>query len=343
MMKAQKTSKVMALILSSAVLAIYGCGGGGGGGEEKTPATLTSSNAPTAAAGTIQALSLNGLSSIAATAAAGIDGKERSVQKGALREILDTTLSLVRNDGNGKLRAAALSGSNVTVNTQCTSGSMAINASWTNQRDTNGDGRTDDFENFSGSITFANCVEGSETFDGSESITVTGWLSAPTGITLTANMTFVDTKGTTTVTDDDNLTFTNLTMSLTGISRDQTTGEVISATMSITGTVSGMESGDPVNLGFDAFTLTFSRDASGETVSISGSLYVPCVGGWVTITTLTPVFTPAGSPCPTSGDIKITSGGNTVEVVFAAGCDVTVTFNGTGGFRNFTGLEGQCS
>lgn len=336
----------MAVIFSSAILAFYGCGGGGSGGgatTEKTPASLTSSNASTAAAGLIQALSLSDVSGIAGTAAAGLDGKESGGKKGPLREILDTTLSLVNNERVVGARAPG-SGSQTTgcagvdgiEGTADDSGTKTVSASWSDKTAT-------DVKDLSGSVTYSNCVEGSTTFNGTASIAFTGWLSAPTGITLTANMTSVDTKGTSTVTDDDNLTLTNLTMSLTGITRNQTTGEIASATMSITGTISGMESGDAVNLGFDALTMTFSSSASGETVSISGSLYVPCVGGWVTITTVTPVFTPAGSSCPDDGDVKIASGGNTVEVVFEAGCNVAVTFNGTAGFRNFTGLKGLCN
>lgn len=351
-METKKASRILAVALSFATLAVYGCGGGGGGGggggEEKTPAPLTSSNAPSAASGAIQAVSLTGLgeglSSIALLSKrlAGTAPAVDSGKKPPLMRIIDIALSSAQAN---KAKKYAAPGSMPQETINCPgpdgidgntddSGTMTMSASWSDMNET-----TYDIKDFNASISSSSCVMGTETLNGTMTFSVGGWLSAPTSMTLSATMTYSDTY------NGDNITMTNFSMTLSDLTVDSVTGEFTTATFTLDGTVSGTSEGDPINLEFDNYSMALTESAEGTSITISGSLKEPCVGGWVTVYTDTSIFVPAAGDCPTAGVVRVVSGTNTVKVEFTSDTHVHVYFNDTHiqEYSSCEDVDGLCS
>lgn len=134
----------------------------------------------------------------------------------------------------------------------------------------------------------------------------------------------------------------NLTMTFSNVAFSG--NELTSATIAITGAVSGSVSGEPVNIECDDYRMTFSSIASGETVSVSGRIKPSCLGGWVTITTNTPLFIPIGALCPTAGEVVALSGANSVKVVIASDSKITIYFNDSlvTTYNNCKDVDGLC-
>jgi hypothetical protein len=141
---------------------------------------------------------------------------------------------------------------------------------------------------------------------------------------------------------NDNIALTNLTMVITGISLIE--NELASGTITIAGAISGTVDGDPINVEYDSYQIVFRSNTGGETVSVSGRIRARCLGGWATIATNIPLFTPAGGDCPTAGELVITSGGNNVKIVIAPDSRINLYYNNTfiQTYSNCENVDGLC-
>jgi hypothetical protein len=284
-------------------------------GTTQTTATLSEDNAPKTAGAAIQAVNVVG----AFSGLGGIGFSSVSLDthdKSPLGRIIDKALSITKLQRSTADLFAQ--GSMPLMTEDCTDGgSMTFSATWIGPDQPSG---PSDVQDFTATITLNSCTEGTETQNGTFIITFNGSMENPTGITLTTPiLSFIDTA------TNDNLTMTNLTLSITipTISGEEITG----GTFSLDGAIYGSVDGDPINQEYDDFRIVMSSDTTGDTASISGSLKAVCIGGWVTITTNTPVFVPIGANCPAEGEMTITSGDNTVRVVVASNSTITVYFN----------------
>jgi hypothetical protein len=283
----------------------------------QTGATLSEDNAPKTAGAAIQATNVAGaFSSLGGIGSSSVSSN--SDAKSPLARIIDKALAITEiKRSTAELFAQ---GSIPPTTVTCTDGgSMTMSATWIGPDQPSG---PSDMTNFTATITLNSCTEGTETQNGTFTIAFGGSMDNPTSLTLsTTNLTFIDTA------TNDYLTMVNLNLSIAvpTISGE----EIIGGAFSLDGSISGSVDGDPINQEYDDFLIVMSSDGTGGTVSISGRLRALCIGGWVTITTNTPIFVPTGAGCPTEGDMTITSGDNAVWVVVASNSTITVHFNGT--------------
>ena len=93
------------------------------------------------------------------------------------------------------------------------------------------------------------------------------------------------------------------------------------------GVITGVLASEPVNVECDNFSLAFSSAPTDVAVSISGRIKASCLGGWVTMSTNSPVLLPLSGGCPIGGQIVVSAGGNTVTVVIATDTSMIIYFN----------------
>jgi len=307
------------LTLSLAAL-FNGCGGGSspstsrGGG---TDATLTASNAPQVGDAVTQAVKL-----VAPTSALG-NLKTSSIspkEQPPLMSILDTVLSAYRNSVQGKHISALY-----TYKKNCTNGDITVNVT-----------SVDPLKKLiHADIDVSSCTVGTQTLNGTMGVDyIVGSIDALTNPTLenlknfekvtitTSGFTYVNT------TSNDNLTLTDLTLVLQDFTYN---GDIpIHGSITLGGTVTGTIDGEAINIGCDSFGLSFIvDDAGGIAVSISGRIMASCLGGWISTVTNQPVFLAAHAHCPTSGEIVVSAGGNSVTMHVEASSKIDIFFNGT--------------
>ncbi|HXX52940.1 MAG TPA: hypothetical protein VEI28_00070, partial [Thermodesulfovibrionales bacterium] len=170
------------------------------------------------------------------------------------------------------------------------------------------------------------CAIGSEVMNGALKVTVAidaiSDLSHVKEFTIEASsFTYTDPHSTISLTDNFTMVADNISYSgnnLTG------------GSLTLGGTVSGVIDGEAVNIGCDSFGLSFNVDTTGGiTVSISGRINAPCLGGWVSMATNQPVFIAANAHCPTGGEIVVSAGGNVVTLDIGANSSISISFNGS--------------
>ena len=134
----------------------------------------------------------------------------------------------------------------------------------------------------------------------------------------------------------------NITLTITNIA--MSSGSLTGFTVSMSGSVSGTVSNNPINAEYDNTTISYSKSSSGTTLSLSGSMKEACLGGWVTMTTNKSLFIPTGGSCPTDGEIVITSGGNSVKASIASDSKITIYYNNAivQTYSDCTEVKGAC-
>jgi hypothetical protein len=304
----------LVILALSLALILTGCGGGGGGGGQ-AQSILNSDNAPQVAGSVLQAAAAAGRTTeLGETETLSVSSV--TLSKPLLRRILNRAMSISKTEiSQAELLAQ---GSLPSTTENCAGGgTVTLSATWTdNPQDPS------NVINLQMTMTFNSCREGTETLNGAMTIAYSGSLLNPTTLTISAsNLSLVDTA------TGDNITMTNYSMVFSDLvfSGDELTG----GTITMTGTISGTVGNDPIYQEYDNFKNVFMEDATGASISISGRVRVSCLGDWITITTHTPIFMPAGASCPTEGDISVTSGGNSVQVVIESDLTVTVYYNDT--------------
>ena len=130
---------------------------------------------------------------------------------------------------------------------------------------------------------------------------------------------------------DLNIKYENLSLSCSGIEYDDD-DDVVKATAVVNGRFYGTMKGDQFDEQYDDLTYSFEPttidSVSGVLVSINGRYRGACMDGWVTFETLTPIFIPESSSCPTSGQVKI-SGNGQAMVTFNADGSVNIDVGGS--------------
>jgi hypothetical protein len=126
----------------------------------------------------------------------------------------------------------------------------------------------------------------------------------------------------------DDVTITNLTITITGFTMDPV-DHLLSGTITISGVLSGMLGGSPIDVECDNFKIEFNSSSGGTTIDISGKIKASCLGDWITITTNKSIFIPIGDYCPTAGEIVVTSGGYNVKIMISSDYKITVYYNDT--------------
>ncbi len=337
----KKSFGPVVVISTFLALVLTGCGGGGGDGTASTgggttEASLTAANAPQAGGAAMQSANLvGGATALGELRPIGIssDISSKTYSKSPLPSILDKLIPIAKSRMNGS--GLHLEGSFPPTTENCTGGgTVTVSGTWTGP-----DNPTDPSQivNFAGNITFNSCKEATGIMNGSISMRIEGPLDNFTNFTLSvSSFAYANTE------TNDNIAMTNLTMVITGLSLNG--NELAGGTITIAGTVSGTVGGDPIYVEYDSYQIVFNSNAGGETVSVSGRIRARCLGGWVTIATNIPLFTPAGANCPTTGEVVITSGGNNVKIVVASDSRITIYYNNTfvQTYSNCENVDGLC-
>jgi hypothetical protein len=272
-----------------------------------TDSIITASNAPVVASAVIQTIGLLGLATdLGSLSPLGINLVGNN--KVSLPNQLHSTL--MYNSGNFSLPPVACEGG----------GTVSISASW--------DGPeipTDPSQiiNLNISMNFNSCTEFGITMDGRVELVFEGPLTEPSKITIsTPELTYADSY------TADHVSINDLTITITDFTMD-VMSQFLGGAITITGEVSGIIGGNPIDVQCDNFKMEFNFSSVGTTLSISGNIKAPCLGDWITITTNTPISTPIDSYCPTAGEIVVISGEYSVTILIKSDSKIEVYYNGT--------------
>lgn len=199
-------------------------------------------------------------------------------------------------------------------------------------------GSDNDPQNYTGTITYANCTEGTAAWNGTVQITYQGSSRKPEKITTTlTTMTYTDTSANT------NIAFTGVTIVYSDITYDANS-VAVSAAATISGTIQGTLNGKSINAGYDNFKMTYSFQGGSINIQISGKINPVCLKKWVTTSTPVTVSLKIGSKCPTAGEITISDEQGAVKMSFTGQGGMTVTFNNevSATYANCSDAEGLC-
>lgn len=171
-------------------------------------------------------------------------------------------------------------------------------------------------------MTFDACTQYGWSMNGKVQIIFEGPLSDPTKIKISVpELTYTNTN------TGDDVTIKDLSITITGFTMEA--DHLISGTIEVSGTLSGIVGGSPIDVVCENFKIEFVLSSDGTSITISGKIKPSCLGDWVTITTPTPIFIPMGDDCPTAGEIVATSGEYNVRIEISQDYKITVYFNDT--------------
>lgn len=307
---------LMALFLITA-----GCGGGGSSSDTSSPApssSLTSSNSTAVAGAVVTSGNLLIEPSYLGTAST----NSRSYHRSFLMSLLDNAMGTITN--SGKIYVA---GTRDTT-TNCTGGGTRKEVSqWT--------GSDTDPQNYTGTITYTNCKEGTETWNGTVQMTYEGLSSAPTKITAVINTTYANTTANT------NLTLNGVTIVYSDFV--YTNNEITSGAVTLTGNISGTVNNKAINTGYDGFKMIYAYSGNTTSIQMTGRINPSCINSWVTVSTPASLTLPTATSCYTGGEMRITDSSNTVSVIFTY-TNVSVSFNSAsvGSYNNCSEIQGLC-
>jgi hypothetical protein len=308
-MKKYKSLHVTGILVLSLATLMAGCGGGGGDTSRSggTDATLTEANAAQVSDMVIQATKL-----IAPSAAFG-DLKTSGVSpsdRPPLLSILENALSISGSGADSKHVSDISS-----FNENCAGdGSISVNIDV---------GGIDPFNKIIPvDIDISQCKIGTQTLNGSMHVDYEmnsmDVLTNPTVENLKdfkkITVRTTDPSGITYVnlSNGDNVALKELTLVLENFVYN---GDVLTGgTVTMGGIVVGTVGDEPIDVECDSYRVTFMSDSTGINIWISGRIRAQCLGGWITISTSTPMFFPSNSSCPTNGEIIITASGSTMII-----------------------------
>jgi hypothetical protein len=322
-------------ILGTAFLLTCGGGGGGGGGGAPPPsATVNTTTAPqiASAIGTIMTGVTTALAPMNIDTGSGIYSP---------KSLLMHARPLLAKKGR------TLAGS-ASETTPCSyGGSVTLNGSWTGPDNPVDCSEMQDVRLefiFAG----CHETTATETLDGTMVMSIPGDSCAPSSFSVTlTNLRYQDPAAATDVTFNLSMNFTNIqydqydriattSVTLSGSIAGTSDGTALNVTYEnfslacsgiqydindyivgivaiINGRFYGTLEGDQLDEQFDDLTFTSAQtiqdSTAGMLVTISGRYRGACLDGWVTFATLTPIFIPDGSSCPTSGQVRISGNG----------------------------------
>jgi hypothetical protein len=292
-------------------------GGGSGGGTALPQTTLTANNSSAAASAAIKTVNLVGpLSALGGIQIMGTSSEAHSGK--LLTYIIEKAISLSKTASSESALISQGILPPLTKNCQ-DGGTVTASAIW------DGPFVPDDLSevvDLEGTMDFDSCRDGTNVFNGEMDVSFNGPLSAPNIIDI-----FLRSFSYTDAEDGDSIVLTNF--SIIGTNLIFTGDDLTAATLTVTGTLSGIADNETINAEFSSFIITYSTSASGVTITVSGMMYASCLGGWVTISTTTAIFIPTSADCPTSGEVVITASGDTTRLVVQQDSQITVLFNDT--------------
>ncbi|MDA8142168.1 MAG: hypothetical protein M0036_26275 [Desulfobacteraceae bacterium] len=197
-------------------------------------------------------------------------------------------------------------------------GSASASLQWTDINVPAGCGQ---IENLNGILSFSGCTDADGVFmDGTVNVYYNGAFCQPAALTNTfTNFTIRN--------GDDQMQTAQLRVNATNLTWS---GVLPSPYALITAGHFVMNGQAIATLQGQIAALAFSdyvEDVSPNTLQVSGNLYGPCLGGWVTLFTPAPISLGDNDECPTAGRIDVTGdGGVSMAVIFNAD---GISINGT--------------
>lgn len=315
-----KALGTLIILLLTAALLIISCGGGGG---STSTAVLNSTNASSVAGSIVTTIGLIVEPSYLGAKSEGNDNVKAS--KSFLKSLLNNALSNIQKSQE----MMTVSGS-ADRTVSCTGGGTKKEVSSWSGSDSNP-------ENYTGTITYTNCKEGTATWNGPVQITYQGTYQRPSRITTVLNgMTYADTSSNTSLTN----------MGLTTVYSDMvySGSDITSASATITGNISGTVNGKGISSGYSGLKMSYSFSGSNMDISLSGKTTPKCINAEVTVSTVTNGGLAIGSRCPVSGSFNITDGVGNVRLDFLSGGAMTVLFNDqtVNSYSSCSQSEGMC-
>jgi len=268
-----------------------------------TDSIFTASNAPVVASAVIQTIGLVGLATdLGSLSPLGINMGNNKLS--TPNQLYSTLIY----SGNFSLPPVVCEGG----------GTVTISASWSGP-----DIPTDPSQivDLNINMNFSSCAEFGFTMNGRIELVFEGPLSEPTKITIsTPELTYANSY------TGDHVSINDLTITITDFTMDMMS-QLLAGTITITGGISGVIGGNPIDVECDTFKMEFNFSSAGTTLSISGKIKASCLGDWITITTNTPISTPIDSYCPTAGEIIVTSGEYSVTIFIESDYKIKVYYN----------------
>ncbi|MDA8077540.1 MAG: hypothetical protein M0Z79_01250 [Nitrospiraceae bacterium] len=289
-----------------AVLIISGCGGGGGGAAAPGPgaaSVLTETNAGPAAGAVVTSLQLVTRPNYVGAASL---GSPVAAQGGFLPSLLRRALDRPKNGGPAVMGTGS-------VKSNCSGGG-------TKQKDSRWDGSDTDPQNYSATITYQSCVEGTETWSGVVTAAYTGSLAAPQKVTTSLTLVYADTLA------GDNLSITNGSISYSDIVYVADTA--VGASVAISGKIDGRVASKQFSADMSGFVVSYRFEGPATRFKVGGVLKPACASAALTATTKKDIVIRSGDTCPSDGDMTVSAGSDAAELVFSADKKVSALFNG---------------
>ena len=282
-----------------AIVGTSGCGGGdggGGGGTTLTPAKVDDKTAAEAVAIAFAAGPLMDLNEEFDTFSASSDTRQsQKITDWALGRVKEGIFSTAPYQAKG-------SGSE---SDNCGTGNMTMNITWDGPQTATDCSQV---SNVNATLQYNQCSESGSYINGTIYLHIPGNLCNPSAMSI----------------DFVNATIQNgdVNTSMNSFSIDfSMSGNTASATLN--GDLSGSTGGVSAVINFSNFNITDTETSGGDSATISGAISGSCFNGWVTFTTIEPVYTPYDGYCPTSGQVTV-SGDGEVTVTFNSDYSVTV-------------------
>ncbi len=311
--------RVFALLMAlglCGVLVMSGCGGGGGGTTPPGPgptAVLTEANAGPAAGTVVTSLQLvTRPKYVGAASLGGPVAAEGGFLPSLLRRVLD-----------GQKKGATSAMGTGSVQSNCSGGG-------TKQKDSRWDGSDADPQNYSATITYVSCVEGTETWNGTVSVAYTGSLVAPQKVTTLLTLTYADTLA------GDNLSISNGSITYADIV--YAADAAVGASVSITGRIDGRVASKQFSADMSGFVVSYLFEGPATRFAVAGVLRPACASAVLTVATKKDMVIRSGDTCPSDGDITVSAGSDGAELVFSSDRKVSALFNG-----RLVATYGSCS
>lgn len=323
-----------AILSLTIIINLSGCGGGGGGGGD-TGSILKPENAPQAASAVSQAAQFVQFQSVLNMGGDVFKTSSTSTNSPSSTSLISIFNNILSISKAQRYKSElSIAGSMPAETLQCTNGgTITDSATWTGPDEPKDPSEVADFK---ATMTFSSCKEEDTIMTGTVTIAFSGSLSNPTKFTFSTS-TFTVSKLPNQV-----MTLTDFNMDITDL--HLTNDELTKATLTMSGKVSGTINGTPVNVECDNYKVVGETVNNGSKITISGKMKPSCIGGWVTITTNTPVFVPENADCPTDGEVIATSGENSVKMVIASDSKISIYFNNTlvQTYNDCEGVVGLC-
>ncbi len=329
-MKQYKKTLILAACLIILALLLISCGGGGGSSAPNPPPPLPQAGLSKDNAGSVAGSVITSIGLITEPSYLGAASTEAQQTKTKSLPFLQALFNMtIAHIGTSHTQRMAQGTEDKTIN--CTGGGTRREVSqWT--------GSDNDPQNYTGTIIYVNCKEGTATWNGTVQITYQGSSRMPAKITTTlTTLTYTDTSANT------NLTFTGVTIVYSDITYDANS-MAASAAAAIYGTIQGTLNGKNINAGYDGFKMAYSFQGSSMNIQASGKINPVCLQKWVTTSTPATGILKIGSRCPVAGEINITDNISNVKMSFTSQGGMTVSFNNetSATYTNCSEAEGLC-